>query len=404
MSADIAPVARPSNGLVRLNGALCVQRGTPMLQAYADPVLLVQQSRIDVHDPGTGRGYQRTLVTSRIGQTAAYYEKGGRMPNPLLINIREEDFDRVRVVVTGGEDAQDGYERAVKEGMNWIGDGFIEFSADLALWIYDGQHRKAGIERLLERGAAIEGFPIPVSLTLGLDNQAETKEFYEVNTNAKAVRTDLAFALLNKMAEEDPQLRDFLAGADRDWITRGQEVMQALKELNGPWKGRFQPANTRKRKGDGVVMPMPQFVRSLKPVLDMPLLKRADAQTIANIINAYWLGIAKVLPEAFGDPEKFVIQKGPGAVALHSVLPQVIEVVRSQGDKLGEPGPYAEVMASLPDLSGTAVIDGQQVHVGGADFWRVGSVASGFMGEAGRRRLTLLVQSLIPKPSDSIHL
>ena len=390
---------------VRLYGALCVQRGTPMLQSYLDPQLLNAQSRIDVHDPRTDEGYQRTLVTSRIAQTAAYYEKGGRMPNPVLINIREEDFGAVRVVVTGETEAQKDYALAIEDEGNWIGSGYIEFRPDLPLWIYDGQHRKAGLERLLERASGFEDFPVPVSLTLGLDTRAETKEFYEVNTNAKSVRTDLAFTLLNKMAEDDPELQEFLAGADKDWITKGQEVMKALEGLKGPWKGRFQPANTRKRKGDGVVMPMPQFVRSLKPVLDMPLLKRADALTIANVINAYWLGIAKVLPEPFqGDPEAFVIQKGPGAIALHRVLPQVVEVLRSQGKKLGDPGPYAEVMASLPDLSGTTVIDGHQVTIDGTEFWRVGSVATGFSGDAGRRRLALLIQSLIPKPSDAIEL
>ena len=136
-------------------------------------------------------------------------------------------------------------------------------------------------------------------------------EFYEVNTNAKNVSTNLAFTLLSKMAEEDPELREALAGADKDWITRGQAVIEELEELIGPWKGRFQLANTRKRRGDGVIMPMQQFVRSLKPVLDMPLLKRADPLTVANVINAYWLGIAQVLPEPFeGNPEEFVIRRG----------------------------------------------------------------------------------------------
>ena len=95
----------------------------------------------------------------------------------------------------------------------------------------------------------------------------------------------------------------------------------------------------------------------------MPLLKRADPLTIANVINAYWLGIAQVLPEPFeGNPEEFVIQKGQGTVALHKVLPQVVEVIRSNGGKLGEPKFYAEVMAELPALSGAAVIDGQRDH------------------------------------------
>ena len=390
---------------VRLYGALCVQRGTPMLQSYADPRLLAGQGHIDVHDPETDTGYQRTLVTARIKQTADYYEKGGKMPNPLLINIRQDDFSGVRVVVNGGDAAQAEYQQAVQEESNWIGSGYIEFSSDLPLWIYDGQHRRAGLERLLERDANFDDFPAPVSLTLGLDTQAEMTEFYEVNTNAKNVSTNLAFTLLSKMAEEDPELREALAGADKDWITRGQAVMKELEGLIGPWKGRFQLANTRKRKGDGVIMPMQQFVRSLKPVLDMPLLKRADPLTIANVINAYWLGIGQVLPEPFeGNPEEFVIQKGQGTVALHKVLPQVVEVIRSNGGKLGEPKFYAEVMTELPTLSGAAVIDGQQVTVYGAEYWRVGSVASGFSGDAGRRRLGLLIQSLLPRPSDTIEL
>ncbi|WP_276309084.1 DGQHR domain-containing protein [Specibacter cremeus] len=391
--------------LVRLSGALCVQRGTPMLQSYADPRLLSDQGQVDLHDPDSDTGYQRTLVTARIKQTADYYAKGGRMPNPLLINIRKGDFNQVRVVVDGGDRAQADYDRAVGEEGNWIGSGYIEFGADLRLWIYDGQHRRAGLERLLERDAGFDDFPAPVSLTLGLDTQEEMKEFYEVNTNAKNVSTNLAFTLLSKMAEDDPELREALEGADRDWITRGQAVMKELEGLAGPWKGRFQKANTRKRKGDGVIMPMQQFVRSLKPVLDMPLLKRADPLTIANVINAYWLGITEVMPEPFdGDPEEFVIQKGQGTVALHKVLPQVVEVIRSRGGKLGEPQRYAEVMADLPALNGPVVIDGQQSTVDGAEYWRVGSVASGFSGDAGRRRLSLLIQTLLPRPSDAIEL
>lgn len=393
------------NQVVQLRGALCVQRGTPMLQSYADPRLLSGQGQVDIHDPEGDTGYQRTLVTARIKQTAEYYEKGGRMPNPILINIRQDDFNRVRVVVDGGKQAQGEYERAVEEEDNWIGSGYIEFDASLHLWIYDGQHRRAGLQRLLERDAGFDDFPAPVSLTLGLDTQEEMKEFYEVNTNAKSVSTNLAFTLLSKMAEDDPELREALEGADRDWITRGQAVMAELEGLVGPWKGRFQKANTRKRRGDGVIMPMQQFVRSLKPVLDMPLLKRADPLTIANVINAYWLGIATVLPEPFaGDPEDFVIQKGQGTVALHRVLPQVVEVIRSRGGKLGEPKAYAEVMADLPALNGPIVVDGQQSTVDGSEYWRVGSVASGFSGDAGRRRLALLIQTLLPRPSDTIEL
>jgi DGQHR domain-containing protein len=392
---------------VRLYGALCVQRGTPMLQTYATARTVEKNAKIDIWDPDTEEGYQRSLVTTRIAQTADYYDvKGGRMPNPLLVNIREEDFDDVSVEITNGEGGASGYEAAIANKTNWTGVGFIEFPPGLGLWVYDGQHRKAGLQRLLDRvGDAYEDFPVPLSLTLGLDRDDEMREFYEVNTNAKSVNTNLVFELLTKMSENDPEMADLLAVGERDWIVRGNKVAKVLEDMDGPWRDRFQLANKRKRKGDGVVIPLPQFIRSLKPVLDMPLLKRAEPETIAELINAYWTGISQVLPEPFdGNPESYVIQKGQGTTALHRVLPQVIEVVRANNDKLGSPESYAKVLTRLPQLRGTAVVDGQQEERDGAEFWEVGSVASGFSGDAGRRRLGLLIQSLLPAPSDTLTL
>ena len=245
-----------------------------------------------------------------------------------------------------------------------------------------------------------------MTITLGLGTTDEMKEFYEVNTNAISVKTDLAFTLLYRMAESDPELQQYLADSDKDWITRGQGVLRVLEGLEGPWKGRFQAANQRKKKGDGIIIPMPQFINSLKPVLEMPLLKRADSETIANILNAYWQGIEMVLPEPFeGDPSDFVIQKGQGTVALHRVLPQVIEVVRASAGRLGDPAPYADAMRRLPDLNGEAVdADGNLVTKTGSEYWRVGSVASGFSGDAGRRRLARLIQAHLPAPSETIAL
>ncbi len=140
-----ATKATTTDGTVRLSGALCVQRGTPMLQAFAPAELVTKQSDVDVYDPETEKGYQRAAVRARMRAAAAYYEKGGRMPNPLLINIREEDFERVHVEVTNGDPKE--YNRTVLQGGNWIGSGFIEFEPDVPLWIYDGQHREGGMFR-----------------------------------------------------------------------------------------------------------------------------------------------------------------------------------------------------------------------------------------------------------------
>ncbi|MYX38998.1 MULTISPECIES: hypothetical protein [unclassified Streptomyces] len=59
-------------------------------------------------------------------------------------------------------------------------------------------------------------------------------------------------------------------------------------------------------------------------------------------------------------------------MALHRVLPQVVEVVRGSGG-LGQPEGYAEVMSKLPVLNDEFVdIDGQRAISSGADFRRVG--------------------------------
>jgi hypothetical protein len=60
-------------------------------------------------------------------------------------------------------------------------------------------------------------------------------------------------------------------------------------------------------------------------------------------------------------------------------------------------------MQDLPTISGEFVqADDVVVTRAGEDFWKVGSVASGFSGDTGRRRLALLVQTVIPKPSGEL--
>src|SRR6266542_949214 len=100
---SIARISGTDATRIHLEGALCVQRGTPMLQAFASGKLVVRQKAVDIYDPNTEEGYQRAPVTARIKAAAGYYEKGGRMPNPLLMNVREDDFDRVRVTISSGD-------------------------------------------------------------------------------------------------------------------------------------------------------------------------------------------------------------------------------------------------------------------------------------------------------------
>src|SRR5947209_2846583 len=132
-----------AKGTVRLEGTMIVQAGKPILLTAMTAEDLGQHKRVDMYDPFTKKGYQRAAQTARIHAAARYYgEKGGRMPNPLLVNIREEDFTKVTIVINGDEA---GFEAARADWGNWIGAGYIEIPEDLAVWLYDGQHRADGL-------------------------------------------------------------------------------------------------------------------------------------------------------------------------------------------------------------------------------------------------------------------
>jgi len=403
--AKVAPSA--SGNRTRANGAVVVQRGELLFFGAIPAKKLVKQAKVDTFDPNTKQGYQRDRVASRVRAASDYYEAGGRFPNPILANIREIDFDKVRVEVTEDET---GFQDAVESDGDWIGAGFIEFPEDVVLWVYDGQHREGGIEDLVARLPAFDTFPVPVAITVGLTEAEEMTEFYEVNTNAKSVKTDLAWELLRKRAEVDPDLARLLDEKGQDWILRGQQVVEELEKIDGPWRDSIQTPNQRKVKADRLTIPQAQFVRSLKPVLDMPLLAKGEPATIATIVNAYWQAIARVLPEPFDptkNPKNWVIQKGPGAISFNRVLPQVIEVLRARGKGLADVDAYEEVLADIPTLSGQVTSeDGGYTTVSGTDFWVSGpqGVASAFTGDAGRKRLGVMIQVLLPKPTSEIVL
>lgn len=401
---DLSNIAK-----VRLHGSLVVQRGRATMFTAVSAYDLVRQGHVDTYNPVTERGYQREGLPSRMRAASQYYEGGGTMPNPLLVNIREENFPDVRVVITSGDHNE--YNSAIEDGGDWIGAGFIEFADDLPIWIYDGQHREGGIRELVYRNDLFGTFPVPLSITLGLNELAEMREFYEVNTNAKSVKTDLAWELLRHMAKSDPKLAEELELSGKDWTTRGIDVAKALDKMDGPWAGRIQSPNQKRTGKDGLVIAMAQFVQSIKPVLDMALFQKADADKVAQVLNAYWKGIAIVLPEPFEantSPKDWAIQKGTGSIPLHRAFPRVIEVVRARGRRLGDPEAYAEIMMPLQSLQGEVTDEqtGDARVVSGADFWRAGGegVAGVYSGEAGRKRLFLMIQALLPRPSSEIEL
>jgi hypothetical protein len=105
------------------------------------------------------------------------------------------------------------------------------------------------------------------------------------------------------------------------------------------------------------------------------------------------------MPEAFDEPSEFSIQKGIGVTVLHMLLNQVVEIARSRGDSMSEPGTYARILRDALEQ-----VEGENASgdpVAGGNFWRAAPVgaAGSYSSSAGRRVLIAKMQQRLPKIS-----
>lgn len=208
---------------------------------------------------------------------------------------------------------------------------------------------------------------------------------------------------------DDQHRRTTVSAESQNRAIRGVLVVRALNTLDGMWTGHIRPPDQKGRRAARFTINHTIFVRSLRPLLDMALMANAGPTQIALLLNAYWNGIARVLPEPFDrahDANDYVIQQNQGTTVLHSVLPRVIEVIPAQGRSLADRTAYADVMHDLPTLSGEVTTDHGPEPVSGATFWLAGAAgaASQFSGADGRKRLSGRVQALLPRVPEGLEI
>jgi hypothetical protein len=117
------------------------------------------------------------------------------------------------------------------------------------------------------------------------------------------------------------------------------------------WYGRILPPNKSKVDQPTMAVRETSFVTSLKPILQTPYFVRQSEEHAADLINRYWEAIHKVWPEAFNNPDAYVIQKSPGVFSLHELAPEVFELVRDQGEVTTEN--IYEVVKTLGEAGGS---------------------------------------------------
>lgn len=346
---------------------------------------LVDHYRIPHRNTSKKTGYQRPLSTTRVNKLAADLRRGHiDLPTAVLLNIR--DFNPADLVPVG--DAPD-----LAGGPP--GNLYMLRLADYDLWVVDGQHRTAGLEKVCQENPdRWRNYVVPFVCTLGSPEHEELEQFYVVNSTAKSVATDLAYDLLSSRAANNRDLYDTLVAKRENWKVDGQTLAEALRETR-LWKGRIRMSD---EPPAGTTIKSAAMVSSLRPVLNHDYFSILSHEKRVAILTAFWEGIAQVLPGAFENSGDYAVQKSNGTLVLHEFLPAVLEVVRSSGRSVLDAGAYAEVLADpLEHLEGS---NAEGEPVSGLDFWEVGSggAAGAFTSNSGRRVLVNRLKRLLPEP------
>jgi len=247
------------------------------------PVNELEHLSIDIWNPKNivgKRGYQRQPDDKRINNIAKYFERQKTiMPVAGLVNVREKG--RLKF----------------KDGKLIIPDG-------IKIWVVDMQHRLKGLVRAHER-KLISGanFQFPVVITEGLSQVDEAAQFYIINTKAKKMDVALTRRLLieNENAKLLSDVKPWEIAAVRTTIEINQRIRQ------NPWFGVIRQPNEESSKR--FIATEKSFVSSLRQLY---IARHGNPLRMSKRLAYFWNVIQELIPEAFEDPRRYLIQRTAG--------------------------------------------------------------------------------------------
>jgi DGQHR domain-containing protein len=247
-STELDSFALPASIPVALGTKL--RSGVQIISGFMPAGALIPDNyQIPTFDPRTGKGYQRPSQDNRVNELATDLKKNRTdLPTAVLLNLRN------------------------REARHAVGDGELKLhqlranATDQSLFhVVDGQHRILALRKLIDEDAKKwSEFLIPFVCMVGATEGEEMEQFYVVNSRAKSVRTDLALALLKKLADADQRFLERLEEKGKDWQVAAEKLVETMAENSTVWRGLIRlPAM---EKGTST-MPSASMVTSLKPLL-----------------------------------------------------------------------------------------------------------------------------------------
>ncbi|MCY3908388.1 MAG: hypothetical protein OXF63_14195 [Anaerolineaceae bacterium] len=182
-------------------------------------------------------------------------------------------------------------------------------------------------------------------------------------------------------------MRDYLVSSGEIWKVNAQELTDMVAR-RGVWIDRIRFPN--EAKGNTLITSN-SFASSLKPPLRQTNFNVLPTGQRANIVDAYWRGIEKVLPECFRTPKRYNIQKTVGVYVFHDLLSFVLHHAASAGSPVDHPDSYAGILGkTLRRLNGENLL-GEEAS--GPDFWKMGreGISGVYSSGSGRQRLVQLI-------------
>ena len=371
MSTSAAANSRPTEVPVIKSRPL--KKGPTVVVGVINAGVLIDQCHTPRRNTRTKEGYQREPSLGRV--------------NRLKVDLRKHRVDLPTAVLLSMRDGSDASLRQTEKGF------FLSLN-NKRLYVVDGQHRIESLRGLIDENPdEWSDFLIPFVCVLGASEREEMEQFYVVNSTAKSVRTDLAYDLLKQRAENDPDVIPALQERGEKWKVDGQKIVERLGSESVLWRGRIrfpgEPTTNTMINSSGMV-------NSLKQILSSHYFNALTTENQIKILEAYWQGVGKVLPDCFDQPTKYTIQKTTGVITLHTFLLTVIEHVRAAGNSVIERDSYRRMLDKpLTKLQGDNR-EGDLVQ--GVDFWLAGvhGAAGSFSSNAGRRVLLAKLCSLLP--------
>jgi DGQHR domain-containing protein len=248
-------------------------------------------------------------------------DEDGTFPNSILLNVRGRiEFRPSNSIDDAGEF------------------GILSIpTSSLPFWIIDGQHRLMAIGAASIRTKDFDAYGVPACIINLGQKYEEMRQFYVVNSRQKSVSTDLVQRHLYRSIQEKGEWKVSLCeSAKKILAAEAVPITDILNnDCDSVWYNRIQMPGMPKSpnhivRQTSMADSIGYILKTFSPVERDDV--RRDPCVLAIPLKKYWDVIRSFFPEAFGDPNSYVIQKTTGCYVFHMIFPIIWEKCKADDD------------------------------------------------------------------------